>query len=108
MGGRLRGGKNKTTRKKKSNTGDNVIASIISPGFNNDNTNNVMTTGMRVSTRLSLTGTSSSLLTMDTPNININTSTSNSTSIITSTNTCSNTTTNSSSISTSNCITNMV
>ena len=103
--GRLCGSKNKTSRKKKSNTGDNVIASVVSPGFNTDNNNNnVMTTGTPVSTRHSLTGTSSSSsLTKDTPNTNNNTSTSTSTS----TNTSLNTNTNASSISTSNSSTNM-
>jgi len=57
--GRILGSKNKTPRRKKSNTGDNVIASIISPGYTNDNNNNnnLMTKGTPASTRHSLTGT---------------------------------------------------
>ena len=76
--GRLHGSKNKISRKKKSNTGDNVIASVVSPGLNTDNNNNknVMTTGTPVSTRHSLTGTPSSASTTDTPSSIINTSTS--------------------------------
>ena len=103
--GRPPGSKNKTPRSKKSNIGDNVIPSIISPGFNNDNNNNLMTTGTPVSTRHSLTGTSSSTIT-DTPNTNINFNTSTSISISTSTSTNTSSNTNTSSMSTSNTSTN--